>query len=201
MKLDVVITGVGGQGTILTSRVIAQMAMVKGFEVRTSETIGMAQREGSVVSHVRIGRDLTGALIPDGKADILISLELAETVKGLAKLKAGGLILANTAKIIPTSVPLGLSQYQGEEIMAFINQASAKICFFDATKVALQAGNYKTVNVVFLGVLSTIDGLPFRVEEYLQAIEGILPPKVQAVNKKAFYLGRELALQLNRCQN
>ena len=194
MKLDVVITGVGGQGTILTSRVIAQMAMVKGFEVRTSETIGMAQREGSVVSHVRIGKDLSGALIPDGRADVLISLELAETVKGLAKLKSGGLILANTAKIIPTSVPLGLSQYQGEEIIAFINQVSAKILFFDATRVALQAGNYKTVNVVFLGILSTINDIPFREEEYLQAIMGIIPPNVQAVNKKAFYLGRELAL-------
>ncbi len=193
MKLDVVITGVGGQGTILTSRVIAQMAMTKGFEVRTSETIGMAQREGSVVSHVRIGKDLAGALIPDRQADVLISLELAETVKGLVKLNQGGLILVNTAKIIPTSVPLGLSHYQGEEIMNYINQVPAKIRFFDATKVALQAGNYKTVNVVFLGILSTIDDIPFKVEEYLQAILGILPSKVQEVNKRAFYLGRELA--------
>lgn len=195
MKLDVVITGVGGQGTILTSRVIAQMAMTKGFEVRTSETIGMAQREGTVVSHVRIGKDLTGALIPDGKADVLISLELAETVRGLTKLKPGGLVLANTAKIIPTSVPLGLSQYQGEEIMDFINQASAEIRFFDATQVALEAGNYKTVNVVFLGVLSTINEIPFSAEDYLQAILEILPMKVQEVNTKAFYLGRELALK------
>lgn len=195
MKLDVVITGVGGQGTILTSRVIAQMAMTKGFEVRTSETIGMAQREGAVVSHVRIGKDLTGALIPDGKADVLISLELAETVRGLTKLKAGGLVLANTAKIIPTSVPLGLSQYQGEEIMDFINQTSAEIRFFDATQVALEAGNYKTVNVVFLGVLSTINEIPFSAEDYLQAILEILPMKVQEVNTKAFYLGRELALK------
>lgn len=194
MKLDVVITGVGGQGTILTSRVIAQMAMTKGFEVRTSETIGMAQREGSVVSHVRIGNDLNGALIPDGKADILISLELAETVRGLAKLKVGGLILANSAKIIPVSVPLGLSQYLSEEIVDFIKQTSAEICFFDATEVALAAGNYKTVNVVFLGVLSTIKNIPFGEEEYLQAMMRILPPKVQEVNKKAFYLGRKLVL-------
>jgi len=193
MKLDVVITGVGGQGTILTSRVIAQMAMTKGFEVRTSETIGMAQREGSVVSHVRIGKALTGALIPDGQADVLISLELAETVRGLTKLRPGGLVLANTAKIIPASVPLGLSQYQGEEIMDFINQAAADVRLFDATQVALEAGNYKTVNVVFLGVLSTIKEIPFSAEEYLQAMLEILPAKVQLVNIKAFNLGREMA--------
>ncbi len=193
MKLDIVITGVGGQGAVLASRVIAQTAMAKGYQVRTSETIGMAQREGPVISHVRIGDDLTGALIPDRGADILLSFELAETARGLSKLKPEGTIIANTAQIFPVSVPLGISSYQTETILAALQRPQGKTILLDASRAALEAGNAKTVNVVLLGVLAGMSGLPFTAEDLLASILKQVPEKVREVNRKAFEIGQRLA--------
>lgn len=193
MKLDIVITGVGGQGAVLASRVIAQTAMRKGFAVRTSETIGMAQREGPVVSHVRIGDSLDGALIPDRGADILLSFELAESVRGLQKLKPGGVIIANTAKVVPVSVALGISTYAEKEILAALEQAAGKLVLVDAAKEAKKAGNPKTVNVVLLGVLSSLPDLPFTPADLLASILESVPEKVKEVNRQAFLIGSETA--------
>ena len=195
MKLDLVIAGVGGQGSVLVSRVIAQAALSQGYEVRTSETIGMAQREGSVVSHIRIGTGLAGALVPDHKADILLSFELAETVRGLNKLKPGGLIIANTGKVIPTSVSLGLSSYHEEPIRASLFQKTERVCLLDANALALQAGSLKTVNVVLLGVLATLEGLPFSADNLLAAVLELVPAKAVEMNRQAFQIGKEIGVR------
>lgn len=193
MKLDIVITGVGGQGIVLASRVLAAAAMHQGFEVRTSETIGMAQREGSVVSHVRIGTNLYGALVPDHSADILLSFELAETARGLVKLKPGGLLLANTGKVVPVSVPLGLSTYEEDKIKASLAQKTKRVYLLDATDTAVKAGSPKTINVVLLGALAAVAQLPFSSDELLKIVLASVPQKALEVNRQAFDLGRRLA--------
>jgi indolepyruvate ferredoxin oxidoreductase beta subunit len=189
--MDIVINGVGGQGVVLASRVIAQTALKNGLEVRTSETIGMAQREGSVVSHVRLGKELFGAIIPDKQADILLSFELAETLRGLKKLKSDGYIIANLAKVIPVSVNLGDSSYEYEEILNYLKGNSDRLKLLDAQKLALEAGNYKSVNMVLLGVLSKMNLLPFEGDELLSTALKMLPKRLHEINKKAFLLGKK----------
>lgn len=191
MRLDIVIAGVGGQGTVLASRVIAQAALNAGLPVRTSETIGMAQREGTVTSNVRIGDHLNGAIIPDAGADVLIGFELAETARSLHKLKPGGMIYVNTNAIIPVSVISGRSTYDIEGLTQYLNNVAEKIVMLDATKLAVQAGNYKATNTVLLGAFSNLSGLPFKSEELLQALIDSIPAKLHEVNKKAFDLGRK----------
>lgn len=191
MRLDIVIAGVGGQGTVLASRVLAQTAMEAGMPVRTSETIGMAQREGTVTSQVRIGEPLTGALIPDGTADILIGFELAETVRLLPKLKKGGIVLANTATIIPVSVTGGSSTYDVDGLTNFLKANVENLTLFNATELAIQAGNYRATNTVFLGALSNLKELPFASDKLLQTVLDTVPAKVKDINNKAFQLGRK----------
>lgn len=191
MKLDIVINGVGGQGVVLASRVIAQTAMQNGWQVRTSETLGMAQREGSVTSHVRIGTELFGALIPNRTADILLGFELAETVRGLRKLKPGGKIIANSAKIVPVAANLGKTAYRDKEILDYLQNASNDLLLFDAHAVATEAGHYKAVNMVLLGALAAQD-LPFDGNELLKTALEVLPAKLHQINAKAFQLGKEI---------
>ncbi|RKO66094.1 indolepyruvate ferredoxin oxidoreductase subunit beta [Desulfofundulus salinus] len=190
MKFDLVITGVGGQGTVLASRIVARAAMDAGWQVRTSETIGMAQREGCVVSHVRVGENLAGALVPDGRADVLLGFELAEAVRALAKLKAGGKAIVNEDVIVPTSVSVGLSRYQVQDIREYLEKELPGVCFLRASEVAREAGNSKTANVVMLGALSTLPGLPFSPEGLLEAVLKTVPSQFREINRKAFEMGR-----------
>ncbi|HWJ02665.1 MAG TPA: indolepyruvate oxidoreductase subunit beta [Verrucomicrobiae bacterium] len=193
MSFDMVITGVGGQGSVLASRAIALTAMQKGYQVRTSETIGMAQREGSVISNVRVGGGLYGAIIPDNKADILMSFELAETARGIGKLKPGGVIIVNRSKIIPVSVPLGISVYDEGKIIAALKAKADKVILLDATQGAVAAGSAKTVNVVLMGVLSTLKDLPFTRDELLSGILELIPQRARDANIRAFEIGCTLA--------
>lgn len=190
MKMDVVINGVGGQGVVLASRVIAQIGMEMGWAVRTSETIGMAQRDGSVTSQVRLGEKLYGALIPNGAADIILGFELAETARALHKLSPDGLVIANMAKIIPPAVTLGRMEYREEEIMADLKEKAGRLILVDAHRLASQAGNYKTVNMVLLGVLGTKQNL-LPADRILETALSLLPEKLRQVNRKAFALGQE----------
>lgn len=190
-KSDLVITGVGGQGVVLASKVLAQAAINAGLEVRTSETIGMAQREGSVNSFVRMGQKLYGPLIPDGHGDILLSFELAETVRGLNKLKKSAHIVVNDQQIIPTTVALGRSSYEGEEIKKYLLESDFKVNFINAYQLAVEAGNPKAVNTVLLGALSGLKLLPFSSEELFQALMETVPAKTKELNGRAFQLGRK----------
>lgn len=199
MRLDIVIAGVGGQGTVLASRVLAQAALDAGLPVRTSETIGMAQREGTVTSHVRIGEKgeaLYGALIPDKGADIMLGFELAETVRWLYKLKDGGRVFANCARIVPVSVAAGRSVYATEELNSYLHQQAGQLMLFDAGELAVTAGNFRATNTVMLGALSTVEELPFSHQQLLAAVLAMIPAKLRDVNEAAFALGRKAALAM-----
>ncbi|TEB17318.1 indolepyruvate oxidoreductase subunit beta [Pelotomaculum sp. FP] len=190
MKLDIVISGVGGQGSVLASRALAGAGMGLGLDVRTSEIIGMAQREGSVTSQVRIGEQLFGATIPDHEADILLGFELAETIRALPKLKPGGVIIASSSAIVPVSVQLGISSYDREAMRRYLREQPGKVVLLDLNELAKSAGNIKTGNVIILGALSTLPGLPFEPEQLLQAVLNLIPEKLQNTNKRAFEVGR-----------
>jgi indolepyruvate ferredoxin oxidoreductase beta subunit len=191
MKLDVVISGVGGQGSILASRALANAAMESGLNVLTSEVIGMAQREGPVTSHIRMGNDLFGALIPDREADFLIGLELSETVRGLGKLKPGGTVIACETAIIPVSVQLGLSKYNRGAYIRNIRGRAEKAVFLDLEKLSLMAGNPRAGNVIIMGAFSTCPGLPLSPEQLLRSILKLVPEKYKDINARAFEIGRQ----------
>ncbi|MDA8333502.1 MAG: indolepyruvate oxidoreductase subunit beta [Peptococcaceae bacterium] len=189
MKLDIVISGVGGQGSVLASRVLARAAMDRGLSVRTSEVIGMAQREGPVTSHVRMGDELFGAIIPDYGAAFLLGFEPAETVRGLIKLKPGGTVIASTAAIIPVSVQLGLSTYGKDALIGHLRQ-QAKVYFLDVDELSRRAGHPKTGNMIILGALSTLPGLPFEPDQLLEAVTAAVPENLRDLNARAFAIGR-----------
>lgn len=192
MKFDIVIAGVGGQGNILASRVLARAALAAGLEVRTSENIGMAQREGPVASHIRMGKGLAGALIPDGEADLIIGLELAETVRALPKLRSGGRAVVSTTVIKPPSVLLGTSTYEVPGLLACLKERVPDVLLIDAEELAVQAGNRKAANSVLLGALSTLDGfIPVSADQLLSALLETLPPRLHEVNRRAFVLGQQ----------
>lgn len=190
MKLDIVISGVGGQGSVLASRALASAGMGIGLDVRTSEVIGMAQREGSVTSQVRIGEQLYGATIPDHEADILLGFELAETIRALPKLKKGGFIIANSSAIVPVSVQLGISSYDQEAMRRYLREQPGRVVLLDLDELARKAGNPKTSNVIILGALSTLPGLPFEPKQLLQAVLSYIPEKLHNTNRRAFEVGR-----------
>lgn len=188
--MDIVMCGVGGQGTVLASRVIGEAAISQGYEVRTSEIIGMAQREGPVVSQVRIGHTLQGPLIPDAGADYLLGFELAEAVRNLDKLKTGGQALVNTGMIVPPTVYLGISSYNGEELISFLKEQAPELVLINAQQLAGQAGNTKALSAVMLGAFSKL--CPDIDEaKLLEELLAHLPKRVQEVNTRAFNLGRE----------
>jgi indolepyruvate ferredoxin oxidoreductase beta subunit len=191
MKLDIVISGVGGQGSVLASRALASAGMGIGLDVRTSEVIGMAQREGSVTSQVRIGERLYGATIPDYEADILLGFELAETIRALPKLKRGGSIIASSSAIVPVSVQLGISSYNQEAMREYLRAQTGKVVLLDLDELAKEAGNPKTGNVIILGALSTLPGLPFEPKQLLQAVFSLIPEKLHNTNRRAFEVGRQ----------
>ncbi|MBO8138587.1 MAG: indolepyruvate oxidoreductase subunit beta [Desulfotomaculum sp.] len=189
MKLDIIITGVGGQGNVLSSRILAQAAIKSGLSARTSETIGMAQREGVVMSQVRMGDIIYSPLIPDGEADILLGFELAETVRGLPKLKNNAVVIANQAAIVPVSAALGNSGYQADKIKDYLKEHVKNLYLLDATALAAKAGTYKATNIVLLGALAQLNILPFSKDKLLQVILDTVPSKYKEINIRAFELG------------
>ena len=185
MKYDILIAGVGGQGVVLASRMLALAAMKAGFHVSTAETIGMSQREGSVSSHIRIGNEVSGSLIPIGQADLLLGLEPAETVRNLPFLREGGKVLVNTHAIPPASRPPGSPEYDPAALLSFLCDYPDILCS-DFTGLAEDEGTYRAANVAMLGAAAGARGLPFP-EEILKAVlDAEIPEKYRAVNKAAF---------------
>jgi len=188
-SLDIVIAGVGGQGTVLASRILAQAALEAGLTVRTSETIGMAQREGSVQSHVRIGSPEFGPLIGAGQADIILGFEPAETVRAVRLLKSSGWALVNPEPVRPITATLGSSVYRTEEIENYLRDIPGKVVFTDAFNLAVTAGSYKAVNAVMLGALAATGLLPFPAEALLKTLLILVPARAKDLNERAFKLG------------
>lgn len=187
-KIDAIFCGVGGQGILLASEIISQVALDAGLDIKKSEVHGMAQRGGSVISHVRIAEKVHSPLIKMGTADVIVSFELIEAARHLDLLKDDGLILVNSQKIIPLTVYLGGTPYP-EDPVSLLKEKTSKINEFDALNAAVKAGNKNCVNVVMLGALSNL--LSFPKESWEEAIRKRVPAKFLEVNMKAFKAGRD----------
>jgi len=187
--MDILICGVGGQGTVMASRILGEAALKAGFQVRTSEIIGMSQREGSVVSQVRIGERLHGPLIPDAGADYFIGFELAEAARNIGKIAGHGKLIINTQCMVPPSVYLGKSTYNKDNIMEFLGRQSNDMVLIDAINLAREAGNIKTVSAVMLGAFSKIN-TDIKEDFILEQLLSMLPDKLKEINIRAFNLGK-----------
>ncbi|HEY8463884.1 MAG TPA: indolepyruvate oxidoreductase subunit beta [Bacillota bacterium] len=191
-RVDLVIAGVGGQGTVLASRVLAQAALNCGLPARTSETIGMAQRGGTVQSHVRIGAADLGPVIPHQSADILLGLEPGETQRAYPLLKPSGKIIVNLHPIVPVTVTLQGLAYSAAAVRTYLAALPVATKFVDAFELARTAGNFKTVNTVMLGMVAASQTLPMPQETILEVLLQMLPKRLREVNERAFRLGSEV---------
>lgn len=188
MRIDCLLAGVGGQGTVLASKIIAQTAINGGYFVRSSETIGMAQRGGSVVSHLRIGAPECSPAIPAGRADLIIGFEPAEAARNIGYLKPEGRLLVNTTPVIPVTSSLGAS-YKLAEIMDYLNNSGREVVLVDGRKLCALAGTAKVLNVIMLGVAIRQGWLACSREAVLETIRENLPPKFMDLNSKALETG------------
>lgn len=186
-KLDLLLTGVGGQGAILASDIIGKAAVISGLPIRAAETHGMAQRGGSVVNHIRLGTDL-GSMIPKKGADIMLALEPMEAVRYLDFLKDGGVIIVNTQPIIPVTVTSGLAKYP--EVKEILDVLSEKyvVKAFNADELAYEAGSRLAMNVTMVGAVSGY--LPISKEALIESVKALVPQKTIEINIRAFEMGR-----------
>jgi indolepyruvate ferredoxin oxidoreductase beta subunit len=186
---NILMTGVGGQGVILASEILSEVMMQAGFDIKKSEVHGMAQRGGSVNSHVRFGTHVYSPIIPDGEVDILFSFELLETMRYLDMLKKDSIILVNNQKILPPSVILGKDPYP-DNIPVLLGGQYPGFELVNALDIAKQAGNVKALNIAFIGALSK----HFDIEETIweEAISKILPEKLVELNLKVFSMARNV---------
>jgi len=186
----VVIAGVGGQGTLLATRLIAETAIKKGYNVRIGETYGMAQRGGPVMGHIQIGEAYSPQIRP-GEADALLGFELVEaTRRGVTYLKHGGLAIVNSKKIPPVEVISGMRKYPEEgELLKLLRRVPSKVSVFDATALAEKAGDSIATNIVMLGALAVADVLPFGEKEILDVMKESIPARFIELNMSAFQLG------------
>lgn len=186
----VLIVGVGGQGTLLSSRILGEVALRSGLDVKVSEVHGMAQRGGSVVTHVRFGEKVYSPLVGMGQADYILAFEKLEALRWAGYLKKGGTIISNVHEIPPIPVTLGLQEYPGNirEKLEHI----AETFMVDAGRIASDCGSVKAVNVVLLGVLA--GRLDFDKGLWLKVIEESVPPKTVRINIEAFGRGYEAIL-------
>ncbi len=185
--LNILIVGVGGQGTLLASRFLGAAAVLLGKDVKLSEVHGMSQRGGSVITCVKIGDKIYSPLIAEGEADIILSFEQAEAVRWLSYLKKGGTVITNTQKIESMPVISGKAEYP-ENVLEVLERSGIRLLSLDALSVAEQCGSPKAVNVVLLGVLaSQLKEIDETVWE--QCLERVIPAKVLDINRKAFAEG------------
>ncbi len=188
MNKDILLCGVGGQGTVLASKLIAAAAMTKGNTVHSAETIGMAQRGGSVTSHIRIGDAASSPLIPHGNADILIAFEPAEAVRNLGYLKKDGIAIVNCVPIRPTTESLHPTGYDGVEMIEYIKNKCTCITV-DANKLCEPLGSSKFFNIAVLGVLVASGRLDIDEFTMINEIKKRVPERFVDINLKAFEIG------------
>lgn len=189
-EIALVIAGVGGQGTLLASQIIGHVAVKHGFSVRISETFGMSQRGGPVVSHIRIAKAVYSPLIPFGTADLVLGFEPLEALRASIKFLAkGGSIIVNTRIVYPVEVNRGDAKYPPlERILEALRSIASEVVTVDATMLAAKAGNPISANIVMLGALAALEKLPFKPEDLREAVKERVPRDVD-VNLRAFDLG------------
>lgn len=189
---NIVIVGVGGQGVVLASNLLAEAALASGYDVKKTDTLGMAQRGGSVVSHLRYGPSVASPLIPEGEADILIAFEKLEAARWAHFLKPDGTVIVNDLALPPLSVTLGADTYPSDaEIAAMIRRYTPELNLVNGTATAEALGNAKMVNTVLLGYAARfIDVDPGLLQS---TIEAALPVKLRKTNVNAFEAGQKLS--------
>ena len=185
---NIIIVGVGGQGSLLASKILGHLLLTEGFDVKVSEVHGMSQRGGSVITYVRFGEKVYSPVVDAGEADFIVSFEILETARWLPYLKAGGQIVTNTQQIDPMPVITGAAEYPAN-LVEKIRAQGIKIDAMDCLTLARQAGSQKAVNIVLLGRLSHY----FDISEtsWQNALRACVPPKFLDINQRAFALGKE----------
>ena len=184
---NIIIIGVGGQGSLLASKILGDLLLRQGYDVKVSEVHGMSQRGGSVITYVRFGDHVYSPVVDEGEADYIVSFEILETARWLSYLKPDGQIVTNTQQIDPMPVITGVASYP-DGLVEKIKEKGIKIDAMDCLSLAQEAGSPKAVNIVLLGRLSHYFDIA---EEAWQAVlNANVPPKFLEVNKKAFELGK-----------
>jgi indolepyruvate ferredoxin oxidoreductase beta subunit len=187
---DLLITGIGGQGNILASDITGEVALLAGCDVKKTDTLGMAQRGGSVISHVRVAAKVYSPLIKEGEVDILLGFEKLETVRWASYLRPDAIAIINNYTQPPLSVNLGVDTYPSDEAISDImKQRTDHIYMVDGTRLVTGLGNVRTLNIFMLGCLSCF--LPFQIDGWKQTITGHLPERLHKINIDAFTLGRK----------
>ena len=188
MTKNIMIVGVGGQGSLLASKLLGHLLLTEGYDVKVSEVHGMSQRGGSVVTYVRFGEKVYSPVIDKGEADFIVSFEMLEAARYLEYLKKDGRIVVNTQQIDPMPVITGAMEYPSD-LLAKMEAVGAKVDAMDCLSLAEEAGSSKAVNIVLMGRLSEYFDSP--VEKWEQAIDECVPAKFAELNHKAFLLGRK----------
>lgn len=193
MKLDVIFTGVGGQGVVVLSDIFCEAAMLDGFDVTKAEVHGMAQRGGSISAHVRISDRIISPLIEPGKADIILGFELLETARALLMLNPNGTIVVNKKYIPPASVLQGQAiPLQSTDLLALLKQKAKVVHQIGGIDVAQKLGNLLVVNTILLGAVSALPENPITQDSFKQAMINRLKNKYVLLNQQAFQIGFEL---------
>jgi len=193
-KIDILLTGVGGQGVVLAGDILGDLGISLGYDVKKSDTLGMAQRGGSVVAHIRMGHSLASPLIPVGEADYLLSFEKLETARWADHIRLGSVVVYNDQEIPPLSVSRGDAAYPSDEqIVLALSHRTNDIISVPGEKLAIGLGNPKVLNILMLGALSMF--LPFTPDVWTKAITTRVPEKVLEVNIEAFRVGRKEVLR------
>ena len=193
--INLLLAGVGGQGTVLASKLLAQAAMAQGLQARTAETIGMAQRGGCVVSHVRIGEEAYSPLIPYGQADLILGFEPAEAVRNLPYLKDDGIVVAAKKAIKPVTASLSGSGYEAGPMLAYLQTHAKQLIVVDGEAICAQCGSAKVLNVALLGAAIGSGALCISLEQMEQTMAQRLPARFLEMNRQALRLGAQFAQQ------
>jgi len=189
-KVDILITGVGGQGVILASDIIGEAALAAGYDVKKTDTLGMAQRGGSVVSHVRIAPRVWSPLAREGEVDIVLAFEKLEGARWAHYLRPGGIAIVNNQALPPLAVSLGRERYPtDEEVKNIIKRCADRVYFIDGTRLAGELGNVRTLNIFMLGCISLF--MPLKVGIWKESISQRIPVNIRQINMTAFDRGRK----------
>ena len=184
MTYNYILCGVGGQGTVLASKIIAYSAMKKGKNVRTSETIGMAQRGGSVVSYVRTGDEIHSPQLPLRGADVMIGFEPGEAVKNFCSLKSDGIIIVNKNGIIPVTASLD-GEYNPDDMLKYLNEMSGNVTIIDGDEICEKVASHNVLNIVLLAAAAKTGKIELTMDDLKDAVKNLIPEKFHEINFKA----------------
>lgn len=187
--------GVGGQGIILSSDILSEAALESGYDVKKTDTLGMAQRGGSVTSHIRLGKKIYSPLISPGEADVVIAFEKLEVCRCIDYIRPGGTVIINNHSIPPLSVAMGKHQYPtNEEIIKLYRQRTSKIRIIDGTGAVTALGEGRALNIFMIGYLSVLSDIKICEDTWISCMHKFISPKIIDINMQAFNKGKEAAV-------